>query len=72
MPVLSAAKKERTTRQLADVQHISREQEALAENRRKHIRILAGANRSEEHDIGGVPEPLRKRGGRSLERERRR
>jgi len=31
MPVLSAAKKERTTRQLADVQHISREQEALAD-----------------------------------------
>jgi hypothetical protein len=72
MPLLSAAKKERPARQLADVEHIPREQEPLAEDRCQHIRVLAGAHRSEEHDLRFVPEPLRERGSRSLQRQRRR
>jgi D-alanyl-D-alanine dipeptidase len=50
------------------VQHLSREQQPLAEDRRQHIRVLAGPNGAEQYHIRIVAETLQYLEGGCLQR----
>jgi hypothetical protein len=48
-----------STRQLTDVQHVSGKEQALAEDGREQVGVLARADRAEQHDVSVAPDALR-------------
>ena len=52
------------------MEHIPREEQPLAEDRRQHIRVLAGADGAQQHDLRIAPETLGYRVSSSLQRVR--
>lgn len=68
---MRTAKEERAPCQLADVQHIPRKEQPLAEDRRKQVGVFTRAHRAQEHDLRTRTDALRERRRCSLERGRR-
>jgi hypothetical protein len=72
VPFARSTQEQRSTRQLTDVQHVSRKEQSLTEDWHKEIGILASADGAKQNDVRVAADALRQRDRGSLERGDRR